>query len=301
MILENLLTTENVVFTGVNILLAWSVYLTLMTGTLSFAMAAFMGMGAYSAGVLTANFGWPLAAAAVVAMVACFAVGVLVGIPALRVRGLYLMLMTTGVTFAAQSSFEHIEYIGAVSGMGGLVGTTQTIVLASLVVVGGLLWLLSRTPLQRILDAVREDEHVAGSLGINIVFVRVAGFSIGAALAGYAGVLWGHYMYFIAPENFDILTSVFIALFVILGGVNNLWGPAFGAAFITLVPEIARELGQDFASARQLIFSAGIVLLLLVRSEGVLAFRTLTIKASEPARSPRLGHQENRREHRGDD
>ena len=278
-VLANLATQENVIFTGVNILLAWSVYLSLMTGTLSFAMAAFRGIGAYVSGVLTAKMGWPLMPAAVVGAAACLVGGLLVGFPALRVRGLYLMLVTTGVTFAARVVFENIEYIGAVQGMGGLRGTTQLLVVASVVVVGGLLWILSRTPLQRIMDAVREDEHVAASLGINIVFVRVAGFAAGAALAGYAGVLWGHFLFFIAPENFDILTSVFIALFVVLGGVNNMWGPVLGAIIITLLPELARDLGGDFRAWRQLIFAGAIVLLLLVRPEGVLAFRSISLRA----------------------
>jgi branched-chain amino acid transport system permease protein len=278
-VLANLATQENVIFTGINILLAWSVYLSLMTGTLSFAMAAFMGIGAYVSGVLTAKMGWPLLPAAAMGAAACFIGGLLVGFPALRVRGLYLMLVTTGVTFAARVVFENIEYIGAVQGMGGLRGTTQPLVVASVVIVGGLLFLLSRTPLQRIMDAVREDEHVAASLGINIVFVRVAGFAAGAALAGYAGVLWGHFLFFIAPENFDILTSVFIALFVVLGGVNNMWGPVLGAVIITLLPELAREFGGDFRAWRQLIFAGAIVLLLLVRPEGVLAFRAVSLNA----------------------
>ncbi len=282
--IANLLTEENVVFTGVNILLAWSVYLALMTGTLSFAMAAFMGVGAYVSGVLTVNFGWPLAPAAVVGAAACVVGGLLVGFPALRVRGLYLMLMTTGVTFAAQVTFENIDYIGGVQGLGGLEGTTPSIVIASVVVVGGLLWLLARTPMQRIMDATREDEHVAGALGINIVFVRVAGFAVGAALAGYAGVLFGHFLFFISPENFGILTSVFVALFVILGGVNNIWGPILGATIITMVPELARELGSSFTDFRQLIFSGVLVVLLLFRSQGVIAFRTVSLRAKQRVR-----------------
>ncbi|MBM3504600.1 MAG: branched-chain amino acid ABC transporter permease [Alphaproteobacteria bacterium] len=280
--IANLLSTENIVFTGVNILLAWSVYLTLMTGTLSFAMAAFMGIGAYVSGILTAKFGWPLVPAALVGTLACLAGGILVGFPALRVRGLYLMLVTTGVTLVVKVAIENIEYVGGVGGMGGLRGTTPELVLASVVVIGGALWLLSRTPLQRIMDAAREDENVAASLGINIVFIRVAGFAAGAALAGYAGALYGHYIIFIAPEQFDILYSVFIALYVVLGGVNNLWGPVLGAVVITMLPEVVREFGvmsSGFRSARQLIFAGALVLLLLVRPAGILAFRRLSIRA----------------------
>jgi branched-chain amino acid transport system permease protein len=285
--IANLLNADNVVFTGVNIILAWGVYLSLMTGTLSFAMAAFMAIGAYVSGVLTANFGVPFAPAALAGTAACFVGGLIVGFPALRVRGLYLMLVTTGVTFSVQVGLENIEYIGGVQGIRGLEGTSASLVAGSVVAIGGALWILSRTPLQRIFDAAREDESVAASLGINIVFVRVAGFAMGAALAGYAGVLWGHYVFFIAPENFGILQSVFFALFVILGGVNNFWGPVLGAVIITLVPEVAREFGSGFAEVRQLFFFGVLVVLLLFRSQGVLRFRSVSVKASRGSLSAR--------------
>ncbi len=285
--IANLLNADNVVFTGVNIILAWGVYLSLMTGTLSFAMAAFMAIGAYVSGVLTANFGVPFAPAALAGTAACFVGGLIVGFPALRVRGLYLMLVTTGVTFSVQVGLENIEYIGGVQGIRGLEGTSASLVAGSVVAIGGALWILSRTPLQRIFDAAREDESVAASLGINIVFVRVAGFAIGAALAGYAGVLWGHYVFFIAPENFGILQSVFFALFVILGGVNNFWGPVLGAVIITLVPEVAREFGSGFAEVRQLFFFGVLVVLLLFRSQGVLRFRSVSVKATRSSLSAR--------------
>ncbi len=285
--IANLLNADNVVFTGVNIILAWGVYLSLMTGTLSFAMAAFMAIGAYVSGVLTAKFGVPFAPAALAGAAACFVGGLIVGFPALRVRGLYLMLVTTGVTFIVQVGLENIEYVGGVQGIRGLEGTSASLVAGSVVAIGGALWILSRTPLQRIFDAAREDESVAASLGINIVFVRVAGFAMGAALAGYAGVLWGHYVFFIAPENFGILQSVFFALFVILGGVNNFWGPVLGAVIITLVPEVAREFGSGFAEVRQLFFFGVLVVLLLFRSQGVLRFRSVSVKAARGSLSAR--------------
>ncbi len=285
--IANLLNADNVVFTGVNIILAWGVYLSLMTGTLSFAMAAFWAIGAYVSGVLTVNFGVPFFPAALAGTAACFVAGLIVGFPALRVRGLYLMLVTTGVTFSVQVGLENIEYVGGVQGIRGLQGTTAGIVAGSVVAIGGAFWILSRTPLQRIFDAAREDESVAASLGINIVFVRVAGFAMGAALAGYAGALYGHYVFFIAPEHFGILQSVFFALFVVLGGVNNLWGPILGAVIITLLPEVAREFGSWFAEIRQLFFFGVLVVLLLFRSQGVLGFRSVSVKSTRASLATR--------------
>lgn len=125
------------------------------------------------------------------------------------------------------------------------------------------------------LDAVREDEDVAGALGINVVYVRVMAFAIGAALAGIGGALYGHYMLFIAPDHFGILISITVVLYLILGGVNNMWGPALDAAVMTLLPEVVRSI----ADWRTAVFSLAIILLLLVRPEGPLAFRTRSARA----------------------
>ena len=140
--------------------------------------------------------------------------------------------------------------------------------------------LLSRTPLQRILDATREDELVARSLGINTVYVKVIAFGTGAALAAVAGGLYAHYMYVINPEHFGILVSVYVVLYVIMGGVNNMWGPPLGAAVMTLLPEMIRGL----QAWRPIVFGVVIVVLLLVRPEGLLPFRSATARAKDARR-----------------
>ncbi|MBM3485726.1 MAG: branched-chain amino acid ABC transporter permease [Alphaproteobacteria bacterium] len=131
-----------------------------------------------------------------------------------------------------------------------------------------------RSDIWRALDAVREDEDVASALGIDVVYVRLIAFATGAMLAGFAGGLYGHYMVFVAPDHFSILISVFVVLYVILGGVNNMWGPVVGALLMTLIPEFVRDL----AEWRTAFFSLLLVLLLLVRPDGLLTFRTRTVR-----------------------
>jgi branched-chain amino acid transport system permease protein len=269
------LTSDLALFTGINILLAWSVYLILLTGTLSFANGAFMALGAYVSGVLTAKFGVDLMIALAVGAVAAAVVGLLTGYPALRTRGIYLILVTLAITFFVQAAAENIAYVGGVQGMGGMMGTTMVHVYATVAVVGVALWVLSRSPLQRVLDAVREDEQVAGAIGINVVYVRLALFAIGAALAAFAGGLYAHQMFFIAPDHFTIIVSVFVVLYVIMGGVNNMWGPVVGATILTLLPESIRVVGEW----RQTVFGVIIVILLLFRREGILPFREVTARA----------------------
>ena len=269
------MTNDYLIFTGLNILLAWSAYIILMSGSLSFANGAFMAMGAYASGILTVKLGWPFLAALPVAAFGTAFAAVLLSLPALRTRGVYLVLVTIGISLCVRAVLESTSYIGGVRGLSGLVGTELWHVAVLVVVIGFLLWWVSHSPLQRVLDAVREDESVARCLGINTVFVKAATFGAGAAVAALAGALHGHHMVFVRPENFDILLSIYIVLYVILGGTNNLWGPAVGAAAMTLLPEVLRFV----ADWRPTVFGALVVLMLLVRPEGLLEFRTRTVRA----------------------
>lgn len=263
---------DHIFFTCVNVLLAWSVYLVLMTGSLSFAQGTFMAIGCYAAGVLTVKFGWHLLPATVAGAMLASVIAAVVGWPALRLRGVYLILVTIGITFCGRILLENIEYVGGVAGFGGMSGTNLPAVLAAVAAVGAALFWLSRSPLQRTFDAVREDDRVAASLGINVPVVRLIGFSGGAFIAAIAGSMYGHYMSFVRPESFDILLSVYVVLYVVLGGVNNMWGALLGAAVMTLLPEYFRVL----AEWRPTVFGLAILLMLLFKPQGLLSFRTLS-------------------------
>lgn len=271
------MTLDHLFFTGLNVLLAWSVYVALLTGSLSFAQGAFMAMGCYGAGVLTVKFGLPLLPATLLAAVGAAAIAAVIGYPALRLRGIYLILVTLGMTFCVRVLLENVDYVGGVSGFGGMVGADLQAVLMAVAIVGALLFWLSRSPLQRVFDAVREDDRVAAAMGIRVTQIRLLGFAAGAAIAAVAGALYGHYMNFVRPENFDVLLSVYVVLYVVLGGVNNLWGPLLGATVMTLLPEYFRVL----ADWRPTVFGLAILILLLFRPEGLLSFRTRTSRAKK--------------------
>jgi branched-chain amino acid transport system permease protein len=263
---------DHIFFTGINVLLAWSVYVALMTGSLSFAQGTFMAIGCYAAGVLTVKFGWGLVPATIIAAVFASVVAAVVGWPALRLRGVYLILVTIGITACGRVLLENINYIGGVAGFGGMSGATSTAVLVTVALVGAVLFWVSRSPLQRTFDAVREDDRVAASLGINVPLVRVVGFASGAFIAAIAGSLYGHYMSFVRPESFDVLLSIYVVLYVVLGGVNNMWGAVLGATVMTLLPEYFRVL----ADWRPSVFGLAILLMLVFKPQGLLSFRTLT-------------------------
>ena len=268
---------DYIVFVGVNMVLAWSVYVILLAGSLSFANGGFMAIGAYASGVLTVKFGMPLILAALIAGLIAGAVGVLVGFPALRTRGIYLMLVTVGITVSVKAVIESIDYVGGIQGFGGMVGTRPWHVIALVILVGCGLWFLSKSPLQRILDAVREDELSAASLGINTVYVKLVCFGVGAFLAAVAGSFYAHHLIHVTPDQFGIVVSVFIVLYAVLGGTNNMWGPPIGAVIMTLIPEVVRGL----ESWRPTAFGVIILVLLLIRPDGLLAFRDVTTRAKK--------------------
>ncbi|MBU6188771.1 MAG: branched-chain amino acid ABC transporter permease [Betaproteobacteria bacterium] len=269
--------TDQLFFTGINLILAWSVYVVLLAGNLSFAQGAFMAIGCYTSGLLTVKLGVPLIPAAIGGAVLSALLAMLIGWPALRVRGIYLIMVTIGVTFCVRVGLENFKLVGGVQGFGGMSGADLTTVLAAVLVIGVGLWCLSISPLQRVFDAVREDDRVAESLGINTAWVKLAAFSIGAAIAAIGGALYGHFMNFVRPDNFDILVSIYVVLYVILGGVNNMFGPILGATVMTLLPEYFRVL----AEWRPTIFGLVIVIMLLFRPEGLLSFRVITARIGQ--------------------
>lgn len=266
---------DQLFFTCVNILVAWSVYVALLAGNLSFAQGAFMAIGCYAAGLLTTKLGVPLFPAMLLAAAFSAMVAVLIGLPALRVRGIYLILVTVGITFCVRVLLENLDFLGGVAGFGGMRGADVWTALGAVLVVGALLAALSFSPLQRTLDAVREDDRVAAALGINVTYVKLLAFAAGAALAAVGGAIYGHFLTFVRADNFDILLSIFVALYVILGGVNNLLGPLVGATIMTLLPEYIRGL----AEWRPTVFGLAIIVILLFRPQGLLPFRFITLRA----------------------
>mgnify|MGYP000453332726 CR=1 FL=1 len=233
-----------------------------------------MAVGCYAAGLLTVKAGWALMPACVVGAMVSGVLGFVLGFPALRVRGIYLILTTIGIAMSMVVVLENIDYVGGTVGFSGLAGATVWHGVGAVIAVGTGLWWVSRSPLQRVFDAVREDEEVAASLGMNVVFVKLTAFAIGSALAGFAGGLYGHYITFVRPDTFNVLVSVYAVMFVILGGVNNLWGAALGASIMTILPEQVAFMREW----RPSVFALTIIVLLLFRPQGLITRRFPTIR-----------------------
>ena len=267
------MSSDLLLFTTINILMAWSVYIALSAGALTFGASAFMAVGCYVAGLLSVKAGLPLLPACLLGAAAAGVLGFAFGFPALRVRGIYLILTTLGITMSMVVILENIDFVGGTVGFGGMSGTTVWHGIGAVLVVGTALWWVSRSPLQRVLDAVREDDEVAAALGMNVVFVKLTAFAIGSAVAGFAGGLYGHYITYVRPDTFNVMISIYAVMFVILGGTNNFWGAALGASIMTILPEQVKFM-QEW---RPSVFALTIILLLLFRPQGLITRRFATI------------------------
>jgi len=259
---------------GINVLLGWSAYLPLATGQLSLGNAGFMAIGAYASSLLTIQHGWPLLPALLAGALLAGALGILIGFPALRLRGIYLALATLGFGEIVRTFFLNFEPTGGPMGMRGMSGTTLGMVWAWVLVCGSALFALAHSRLGLSLDAVHDDEIAAELVGLHVTAVKVGAFGAGAVLAGLAGGLYAHHILFIEPGTFNFLESITMVLFVLLGGMRSFWGTLVGASVFTLLPDFLRFL-QDWRGA---FFGGLLVLLLIVRPWGLVPREALRLR-----------------------
>jgi len=262
---------------GINILLALSVYCPMATGQLSIGNAGFMAIGAYVSAMLTVHVHLPLFPSLIIGGIAAAIIGVLFGFPALRLKGIFLAMATLCFGEIVRNFFMNFlqPLTGGAYGFRGIGDVPVSIswiwgwVALSLV----FFFFLSRSRLGLALMATHDDETVSELIGINIVFLKVAAFGVGAFIGGVAGGLYAHYYLYIEPEFFNVWESIFIALYVIMGGMLTYWGPVLGASIFTLLPEFLRFL-QDWRGA---FFGVVIIGLMIARPSGLVTREILRI------------------------
>lgn len=225
------------------------------TGLLSLGHAAFLGVGAYAQIYLT-NLGLAFPLALVGACGLSALAGVVVGLPALRVKGIYLAIATLAFGFIVEEVFVRWESVtGGNAGahikppaMMGLHADTPIsfYFLCLAISIGGTLGVLNllRSPTGRAFVAVRDSEISAQSLGIHLSRYKVYSFALSAAFAGVAGALYAHKLRFVTPEQFNIIHSIDLVLMIVIGGLGSVHGVFFGAAFLIAMPQFI-SLAKD--------------------------------------------------------
>lgn len=247
--------------------MALSLYLPFSAGQISLAQAGFMAIGAYVSSILTRYFGFPFYPALCIGGLLSAMTGVLVGFPALRIKGIYLLLLTLAFGEMVRVFFLNFEPTGGASGMGGMDFKTNLINVYTIVALSIFFFhRLNGSRMGRAFESMREDEAAAEVTGINIVKAKLIAFGVGAFIAGLGGGLYAHYVMYIDSTKFGFLLAVEFFVFVVFGGIEIFWGPLVGATLLSLIPEVVRFL-KDW---RMIFFGLVIVVMMIVRPQGLI-------------------------------
>jgi branched-chain amino acid transport system permease protein len=270
--------------TGLNILTGY-------TGQVSLGQAAFMGVGAYAVAILEKHLGTPFLLNLLGAGGAAMLVGLVVGIPSLRVKGLYLAIATIAASFILHFIFANWNSV--TGGTAGLTVPPATIFGVALDTEFRLYWLivpltvlmlagaanLFRTRIGRAFIAIRDRDISAEVLGIPLLRYKLLSFGLSSFYAGVAGGLWAYFFRSVTPESFPLLMSIFFLAAIIVGGMGSILGGILGAVFMTLVPEVlklmvgwlpnASEAMVMLAPVRTIVFGLLIVGFLVFEPHGL--------------------------------
>lgn len=275
---------------GIHTLLGLSAYVLMLTGQLSLAQAGFFAIGAYTAGILTVLFQWHILSALVAGAVLAGWFAFLVGFPALRVRGLILVVATIAFSefvrlfffnLSWRETIDNIEVgpdstqgfreIRFFSANGWEVWEVTLFVWFFVIAVMAGLWWMDRSRAGAVLRAVGEDELAAQSVGLNLTAVKVAAMTVGGVIAGIGGSLYAHTATYIDHLTFTVLLAVFAIAYPILGGLSSVFGTLAAVVFIQgILIEGLRFLGDW----RNVLFGLLIILVMNLKPRGIFDART---------------------------
>lgn len=255
-------------------------------GNVSLAHATFFGIGAYASGLVTVGSGAGFLAGLFVGICVALLCSIAFGLASIRTKSDYFVLTTLAIQVLFTSAIVNLKNI--TNGPRGITGIPRPSILgwqvdtvgefaavASILAfcVLALFSAINRSPLGRVLVAIREDERFVLSTGRSPTPYKLTTFALSAAATSVTGSLYAHYYTFIEPDSFELMTSILILSMVVIGGVGSTAGPIIGALAIIGIPEVLRYIGlasSDAALVRQIAFGALLVLILMYRPQGLL-------------------------------
>lgn len=263
----------------INITMAVSLNLvTGVLGQLVLGHAGFMLAGAYAAALFTKSSSLPLQLSLPIGLVLSGIVaavfGVIIGIPALRLRGDYLAIITLGFGEIIRVIANNLKITGGAMGLGGIKSLTNRqhpagmlpFVFFIAAVVIFMMFTFARSRHGRAVIAIREDEIAAEAAGVNTTYYKLLAFVLAAFIAGVAGGLYAHHLGIIDPSKYDFNRSVEFLIMVVLGGMGSITGSIISASVLTILPELLR----GFANYRMLVYSIVLICVMLFRPTGLL-------------------------------
>lgn len=278
-----------IMYAGINITLAVSLNLINgFTGQFSMGHAGFMSVGGYLSAYIFMNLPpefathpvlsqFAFVGSLVLAGLGAAAIGYLVGLPSLRLRGDYLAIVTLGFGEIIRVIILNLNVIGGARGLPNIPQLTSFAWVYTIAIVTTFtIWRLIGSAQGRAFMSVREDEIAAESMGVDTTKTKVQAFVIGAFFAGIAGALFGHYLRYLNPQTFDFNRSFELIIMVVLGGMGSITGSIFAAVLLTALKEGLRDL-KEFTGVdlRMVIYALLLIIFMLTRPNGIFGTREL--------------------------
>ena len=268
--IATLIVIYAIVVCGLNVIVGYA-------GQISLGHAAFFGIGAYTAALLATRGNFSFWSALPLVILISGLIGLLLGLPSLRVKDDFLAITTIGINFIVEAIFLYIPFFGGALGIGGIPRVTMLgiklkgaafllLCLFFLAVVLAICRWFTRSWAGLACFALREEEQAAASMGISPVRFKLTAFVVGTCMAGLGGALYAHYMRFISATDFSFPVSITLLAMLVIGGMGNLWAPLLGAVILGVLPELFRPL-VDY---RMLFYTALLLLMIRFQPGGLL-------------------------------
>jgi branched-chain amino acid transport system permease protein len=259
-----------------------AISLNLITGFMgitSLGHAGFMGVGAYTAAILSTRYGVNFIFTSIAATIVASLFGILLGLPTLRIKGRYLAIVTLG--FGEIMRIIELNWVSLTRGPMGISGIPRMslfgvafskpihkyyVILVLLIITVYIVRSLMNSRIGRAFSSIRDDEIAADAMGINVFKYKIIGFAISSGLAGLAGAYYAHYMGFIDPNAFTFDESILILSMTIMGGMASIPGSIIGASFLSILPEALRAV----ADYRQIVYGLLLAVIMVFKPSGLL-------------------------------
>ena len=263
----------------INIVLAISLNITAgCLGQMALGHAGFMSIGAYTAALFTKSNMIPGVGGYIVALIlgglVAMIIGVVIGIPALRLRGDYLAILTLAFCEIIRVLIEFFKFTGGAKGLTGIkLNKNFSIIYIIMLLCVFMMYTFMKSRHGRAILSIREDEIASESSGINLTFYKTLAFAYSAFFAGVAGGMYAHYIGILGAKNFDFNKSIDILVIVVLGGLGSFTGSAIGAIVLTILPEMLR----GFNDYRMFIYALMLILMMMFRPSGLLGTKEFSL------------------------
>ena len=248
-------------------------------GITSLGHAGFMGVGAYTAAILSTRFGINFIFTFIAATIVATLFGILLGLPTLKIKGRYLAIVTLG--FCEIMRIIELNWVGLTRGPMGISGIPKMslfgftfnkpieryyIILLLLIITIYIIRSIMNSRIGRAISSIKDDEIASEAMGINVYKYKIMGFAISSGLAGLAGAYYAHYMGFIDPNAFTFDQSILILSMTIMGGMASIPGSIIGASVLSILPETLRAM----ADYRQIVYGLLLAVTMILKPSGFL-------------------------------